>query len=89
MMLELISPPARARIRYTEEPALVLDSPPQSLPPYIVSRKWIGVGRGKVLIPNPEYKGKFALSQPHRTDTEVAASSSSKDPWSTQNDGVL
>jgi hypothetical protein len=28
------------------------------LPPYIVSGQRVGVGRGKVLIPNPEYKGK-------------------------------
>jgi hypothetical protein len=39
-------------------PALVLDSPPHRLSPYIVSRKLIGVGHDKVLIRNPEYKGK-------------------------------
>jgi hypothetical protein len=33
------------------------NSPPQSPPPYIVSGQQIGVGHGKVLIPNPEYKG--------------------------------
>jgi hypothetical protein len=47
-----------ARIRYTQEPALMSDSPPWSLLPYIVSWQWIRVGHGKVLIPNPEYKGK-------------------------------
>jgi hypothetical protein len=36
----------------------VLDSPPPSLPPYIVSRQWVGARYGKVLIPNPVYKGK-------------------------------
>jgi hypothetical protein len=35
-----------------------LDSPPPSPPHYIVSGQQVGVGRDKVLIPNPEYKGK-------------------------------
>jgi hypothetical protein len=34
------------------------DSPPSSSPRYIVSGQWVGVGHGKVLIPNPKYKGK-------------------------------
>jgi hypothetical protein len=34
------------------------DSPPSSLSPYIVLGQQVGVGHGKVLIPNPEYKGK-------------------------------
>jgi hypothetical protein len=34
------------------------DSPLQTPPPYIVLGQWIRVGRKKVLIPNPEYKGK-------------------------------
>jgi hypothetical protein len=46
------------RIRYTQEPALVSDSPPSTPLPHIVSVQWVGVGCGKVLIPNPEYKGK-------------------------------
>jgi hypothetical protein len=46
------------RIRYIQEPALVSDSPPPSPPPYIVSGKWVGARYGKVLIPNPAYKGK-------------------------------
>jgi hypothetical protein len=50
--------PDGARIRYTQEPALVSDSSPLSPPPYIVSEQRVGVGCGKVLIPNPEYKGK-------------------------------
>jgi hypothetical protein len=50
--------PGSARIRYTQEPALMSDSPPLNPPPYIVSGHRVGVGRGKVLIPNPEYKGK-------------------------------
>jgi hypothetical protein len=50
--------PNGARIRYTQEPALMLYSPPPSLPPYIVLEKQIGVGCGKVLILNPTYKGK-------------------------------
>jgi hypothetical protein len=50
--------PDGMRIRYTQEPALMLDSPPSSLPPYMVSGQKFGVGYGKVLIPNPEYKGK-------------------------------
>jgi hypothetical protein len=50
--------PGDARIRYTQEPALMSDSPLPSLPPYIVSGQRVGVGCGKVLIPNPENKGK-------------------------------
>jgi hypothetical protein len=46
------------RIRYTQEPALVLDSPSQSQRPYIVLGQWIRVGHNKVFIPNPEYKWK-------------------------------
>jgi hypothetical protein len=46
------------KIRYTQEPALVSDSPLPSPPPYIVSRQQVGVGHSKVLIPHPEYKGK-------------------------------
>jgi hypothetical protein len=34
------------------------DSPPSSLLPYIVSGQRVGVGCGKVLIPNPENTGK-------------------------------
>jgi hypothetical protein len=44
--------PSGARICYTQDPAFMSDSPPPSLPPYIV------LGCGKVLIPNPEFKGK-------------------------------
>jgi hypothetical protein len=36
----------------------VSDSPLPSLPCYIVLGQWVGVGYGKVLIPNPDYKGK-------------------------------
>jgi hypothetical protein len=36
----------------------VSNSAPSSLPSYIVSGQWVGVGHDKVLIPNPEYKGK-------------------------------
>jgi hypothetical protein len=36
----------------------VSDSPSSSLPPYIMSGQRVGVGHGKVSIPNPEYKGK-------------------------------
>jgi hypothetical protein len=50
--------PGDARIHYTQELALVSDSPPLSPLPYIVSGQRDGVGHGKVLIPNPEYKGK-------------------------------
>jgi hypothetical protein len=45
-------------ILYTQEPTLVSNLPPSSLPPYIMSRQRVGVGRGKVLIPNPKYKRK-------------------------------
>jgi hypothetical protein len=31
--------------------------PPPSPLRYIVAGQWVGVGRGKVLVPNPEYKG--------------------------------
>jgi hypothetical protein len=47
-----------ARICYTLEPALVSDLPPLSPLPYIMSGQRVGVGRGKVLIPIPKYKGK-------------------------------
>jgi hypothetical protein len=50
--------PTGARIRYTQEPALVSDSPPPSPPPYIVPGQRVGVGRSKVLIPNLDYTGK-------------------------------
>jgi hypothetical protein len=50
--------PGGVRILYTQESAFMSDLPPPSLPPYIVSGQWVGVGRDKVLIPNPEYKGK-------------------------------
>jgi hypothetical protein len=50
--------PGGARICYTQEPALMSNSPPPSRPRYIVSGQRVGVGRGKVLIPIPEYKGK-------------------------------
>jgi hypothetical protein len=50
--------PDGTRIRYTQEPAFMSDSPPSCLSPYIMSAKWDGVGCRKVLIPNPKYKGK-------------------------------
>jgi hypothetical protein len=50
--------PCDTRICYTQEPALMSDPPQLSPPPYIVSWQWVGVGHDKVLIPNPEYKGK-------------------------------
>jgi hypothetical protein len=50
--------PDGVRIHYTQEPALVSDSPPSCPPPYTVSGQWDGVRHKKVLIPNPEYKGK-------------------------------
>jgi hypothetical protein len=50
--------PGGARIRYTQEPALVSESPPSSPPPYIITGQRVGLGRGKVLVPNPAYKGK-------------------------------
>jgi hypothetical protein len=36
----------------------VSDSPPPSPPCCIVLFQWVGVGSGKVLIPNPDCKGK-------------------------------
>jgi hypothetical protein len=60
--------PGGVRIRYTQDPALVLDSPPPSPPCYIVSGQRVGAGYDMVLIPNPDYKGKgcteSALSNP-------------------------
>jgi hypothetical protein len=50
--------PGGAGIRYTQEPALVSNSPLLSPLPYIMPGQRVGVGCGKVLIPNPEYKGK-------------------------------
>jgi hypothetical protein len=43
--------PSGTRTRYTQEPALVSDSPPPSPPCYIMSGQWVGVGYNKVLIP--------------------------------------
>jgi hypothetical protein len=60
--------PDGTRIRYTQEPALMSESSLPSPPCYIVSGQWVGVGYDKVLIPNPDYKGKghteSALSNP-------------------------
>jgi hypothetical protein len=50
--------PDGTRIRYTQEPALMLESSPPSPPCYVVSGQWVGAGYGKVLIHNPDYKGK-------------------------------
>jgi hypothetical protein len=50
--------PSVTMIRYTQEPALVSDSPPSSPPCYIVTGQWVGVGRGNVFVPNLKYKGK-------------------------------
>jgi hypothetical protein len=50
--------PSSVRIRYTQKSTLVSDSPPPSPPRYIVPGQQVGVVHGKVLIPNPEYKGK-------------------------------
>jgi hypothetical protein len=50
--------PGGVRIRYTQEPALLAKSPSSSPPPYIVVGRWARDGCGKVLIPNPNYKGK-------------------------------
>jgi hypothetical protein len=50
--------PGGARIRCTQQLALMSDSPLLSPPPYILSGQQVGVGCGKVLIPNLEYKGK-------------------------------
>jgi hypothetical protein len=50
--------PSGVRIRYTQEPTLVSDSPPPSSPPYIVLGQRVGARYDKVLIPNTAYKGK-------------------------------
>jgi hypothetical protein len=50
--------PNGARIRYTQEPVLMSDSPSPCLLCYIVSGQRVGAGYDKVLIPNPDYKGK-------------------------------
>jgi hypothetical protein len=50
--------PSGVRIHYTQEPALMSDSPPLSSLCYIVSGQRVRVGHSKVLIPNPEYKVK-------------------------------
>jgi hypothetical protein len=50
--------PGDVRIRYTQEPALMLDSPLTSPLCSNVSGQWVGAGYDKVLIPNPDYKGK-------------------------------
>jgi hypothetical protein len=50
--------PGGVRIHYTQEPVLVSDSPLPSPPHCIVMGQHVGVGCDKVLVPNPEYKGK-------------------------------
>jgi hypothetical protein len=50
--------PGGMRIRYTQEPAFMSDSPLSCPLPYIVSGQRVGVGCSKVLIPNPKCKGK-------------------------------
>jgi hypothetical protein len=50
--------PGSMRIRYTQEPALMSDSPPLTPPHYIMLGQWVVAGYNKVLIPNPDYKGK-------------------------------
>jgi hypothetical protein len=50
--------PGGMRILYTQESALVPDSPLPSPSCYIVSRQRVGAGYNKVLIPNTDYKGK-------------------------------
>jgi hypothetical protein len=50
--------PGGARICYTQELALMSDSPPPSLSCHIVSVQRVGAGYGNVLIPNPDYNGK-------------------------------
>jgi hypothetical protein len=46
------------RIRYTQEPALAVASPPASPLPYLIKGQRTATGYGKVLVPNPDYKGK-------------------------------
>jgi hypothetical protein len=48
----------------------VSDSPPSSLAPYNVSGQWVGVGRDKVLVPNPEYKGKQCTESASSNQTQ-------------------
>jgi hypothetical protein len=45
------------------------DSPPSSSSCYTVSGQWIGAGYSKVLIPNPDYKGKGHIKSPSSTPT--------------------
>jgi hypothetical protein len=50
--------PDGVRIYHTQEPTLLVELPLSSPPPYIMVGWWMGVGCGKVLILNPNYKGK-------------------------------
>ena len=50
--------PSGARIRYTQESALMVESPPASPLPYLVKGQRTSTEYGKVLVPNPDYKGK-------------------------------
>jgi hypothetical protein len=61
--------PSGTRIRYTQEPALVSGSPLLSPPHNIVLGQWVGVGYDKVLIPNPDYKGKGCTESASSTPT--------------------
>jgi hypothetical protein len=50
--------PGGARIRYTQELALLVESPLSSPLPYIIMGQQMGVGCGKVFILNPDYTKK-------------------------------
>jgi len=50
--------PSGARIRYTQESALLVESPPASPLPYLIKGQRNSMGYGKVLVPNPDFTGK-------------------------------
>jgi hypothetical protein len=62
--------PSGVRICYTQELALMSNSPLLSPPHYIVSGQRVGAGYGNVLIPNPDYKGKGHTESASSNPTE-------------------
>jgi hypothetical protein len=57
--------PGGASIYYTQEPALISDSPLPSPVRYILLGQRVGVGYGKVLFLTPIIRERVTLSRPH------------------------
>jgi hypothetical protein len=57
--------PSGASICYTQEPALISDSPLPSPVRYILLGQRVGAGHGKVLFLTPIIRERVTLSRPH------------------------